>query len=111
VRKTRAEEAIKKTAEAGKGTIIKTIRIKVVKAIKVVKPRKAPAKRKVAEVEVESKGNNNSNKIKKSKVIYVREETPITKKNKHLAKKLKSEKIKVKVSWKSRSNLGIVVFL
>jgi hypothetical protein len=65
------------------------MRVKVVKAIKIIKPRKVPAKRKAAEVEVESKGNNNSNKIKESKVIYVREETLIIKRNKRLAKKIK----------------------
>jgi hypothetical protein len=88
VRKTRMEEAIEKSAEAGKGAAVKAIRVKAVKAIKAVKPRKALAKEKAAEVEVESKGNNNSNKIEKSEVIYIREETPITKRNKRLAKKI-----------------------
>jgi hypothetical protein len=54
-----------------------------------VKPQKAPAKRKIIEIKVESKGNNNSNMIKESKVIYIREEIPITKRDKHLAKKIK----------------------
>jgi hypothetical protein len=74
--------------EAGKGITVKTIRVKAVKVIKVIKPRKALAK-KTAEVEVESKGNNNSNEIEESEVIYIREETPVTKRNKRLAKKIK----------------------
>jgi hypothetical protein len=45
--------------------------------------------KKAAEVEVESKSNNNSNEIKESKVIYIREEAPVAKKNKRLAKKVK----------------------
>jgi hypothetical protein len=79
-----------KTIKTKKRTTVKPIRIKVIKAIKAVKPRKALAKWKVAEVEVESKGNNNFNKIEESKVIYIREEAPITKNIYiYLAKKVK----------------------
>jgi hypothetical protein len=53
------------------------------------------SKRKAAEIKITNKDNNNSNKIKKSEIIYIREIdiTPKIKRNIYLAKK----KLEVKV--------------
>jgi Ser-tRNA(Ala) deacylase AlaX len=84
VRITRAEKAIiKKTIK----TIIKIIKafIKLGKAI----TKRTISKRKAAEIETIDKNNNNSNEIKESEIVYIREAdiTPKVKRNIYLAKK------------------------
>jgi hypothetical protein len=86
VRITRAERAIiEKTAK----TIIKIIKIliKLGKAI----AKKTISKKKTAEIKVINKNNNDSDEIKKSKIIYVRkiDITPKIKIYIYLVKKLK----------------------
>jgi hypothetical protein len=84
IRITRAEKTtVKKTAK----TVVKIVKV-------LVKPGKATtkrtiSKRRAAEIKTTGKDNNNSNKIKKSEIIYIREAdiAPKIKRNTRLAKK------------------------
>jgi hypothetical protein len=47
------------------------MRMKAIKTIKTIKLRKVFVKKKTIKIEIESKGNNNSNEIKESEIIYI----------------------------------------
>jgi hypothetical protein len=84
IRITRAERAtVEKTAK----TIVKVIKV-LVKPGKTITKR-TTSKRKAAEIEIAGKDNNDSNKIEKSKIVYIREVdiAPKIKRNTRLAKK------------------------
>jgi hypothetical protein len=84
VRITRTKRA---TVEKVAKTIIKIIKVPV-KLGKVIAKRTI-SKKKAAEIKTAGKDNNDSNKIKKSKIIYIRKAniTPKIKRNTRLAKK------------------------
>jgi hypothetical protein len=92
IRITRAERTI---VEKAAKTAVKAVKV-LVKLGKTI-TKMTTSKRKAAEIEITSKDNNNSNKIKESEIIYIHKAdiTPKIKRNICLAKK----KLEIKVSF------------